>query len=210
MDFEHSLRLFIAFPLPSETQEYLAKIQASLHKEDAADSFRWIKAQNTHITLHFLGDIAAGEATIPKITGAMQRAVEAFRQGGTASSPIRCKLGKPGAFPSKKNPRVLWIGLNEFMERRSTHLLQYGKSLFDMLESELLSEGIQSHSSSYKPHITLGYRKRSSSDQDAAALLANSRTAVKELVFSLGSICLFKSYVTQDGRTHEVIFSQPL
>ena len=50
-----SVRCFIAIGLPQDTIDRLAAISCELSSR--VDGVRWIKPQNIHLTLRFLGDV---------------------------------------------------------------------------------------------------------------------------------------------------------
>ncbi|MBI2164648.1 MAG: RNA 2',3'-cyclic phosphodiesterase, partial [candidate division NC10 bacterium] len=51
------MRLFVAVNLPSEVRERLAAVQDRLRRAQADVS--WVRAENIHVTLKFLGDVEA-------------------------------------------------------------------------------------------------------------------------------------------------------
>ena len=58
-----AIRSFLAFELPSEIREQIAKISRELQQSSLP--VRWVKTENIHLTIIFLGSV--GEDTIDDI-----------------------------------------------------------------------------------------------------------------------------------------------
>ncbi|MFW5801431.1 MAG: RNA 2',3'-cyclic phosphodiesterase [Spirochaeta sp.] len=195
-------RLFIAFPLPEDVQEHLKQIQKHLETLLPQPVFRWVNPANTHVTLHFLGDIP--EKEIPSVTAAIQEAA--------GDGVIRCRLGGIGFFPAGRRPRVVWLGVNEMQSRRVPDLNAQGRKIYHVLEQSLTAAGIESDSPRYTPHITLGYRLRKADpgDVDNAAAAWRREFDPKGLIFTLRSIVLFESTVENGKRKYLPLHTEPL
>ncbi|THB62603.1 MAG: RNA 2',3'-cyclic phosphodiesterase [Spirochaetaceae bacterium] len=169
------------------------------------DAFRWIKARNTHLTLHFLGDLPASK--IEDIDKAIKSGITAAASTQQAESdgPIRCQLGGLGFFPDKQRPRVVWIGLNELQTKKNTGLQARGSALFSELDRALCQEGISSQSKAYNPHITLGYRLRNVNDAQATTVTSLWQKEIRQspLIFPLTQFALYESLLSPKGRVHK-------
>ncbi len=133
------MRLFIAISLNSQLQQELTELQ---EKFRALKGIRWVKPQNIHLTLNFLGEV--DEQRIPLIKEAMQRAVP-------GTSPFLISFGGLGVFPNLKAPRVIWLGLSP---EKEVIVLQ------QKLEKELAKIGFSVEKRKFHPHLTLGRVKR--------------------------------------------------
>ena len=133
------MRLFIAISLNSQLQQELTELQ---DKFKHLSNVRWVKSQNIHLTLNFLGEVNEGK--IPLIKEAMQRAVP-------GTSPFLISFGGLGVFPNLKAPRVIWLGLKP--EEEVVFLQQ-------RLEKELSRIGFIAEKRKFHPHLTLGRVKR--------------------------------------------------
>jgi 2'-5' RNA ligase len=89
--------------------------------------------------LKFLGNIE--EESIAAISSAMEAAV-------TERRPFALGIRGLGAFPSARNPRVIWLGLTGWEE----NLLP----LQQEIEAKLEALGFGSEGKPYRPHLTLG------------------------------------------------------
>lgn len=131
------IRAFIALPLPQEVQSALGEISRQLSSQ--SQGVKWVKPENIHLTLRFLGDtdpakVADLSAGLDEI--AAQRAAIALR------------LGQVGAFPNLRRARVLWVGLEE--EGEQLHKLRRA------VEHLARSLGWEREAQQFKPHLTLG------------------------------------------------------
>jgi 2'-5' RNA ligase len=151
------IRCFIALNLPAEIKGRLAELESRL-KEARAD-VSWVKPENVHLTLKFLGGVE--EARVPLVKRAVQ---EGLRREG----PLVLTLAGLGVFPNPRSPRVVWVGVGGDTERL--------QNLQESLEQALGEVGFPREARSFSPHITLG---RMRSRQGAASLM--------ELVGHLGA-----------------------
>ncbi|MBI2908514.1 MAG: RNA 2',3'-cyclic phosphodiesterase [Chloroflexi bacterium] len=132
------IRSFIAIELPEELKESLTDLHAKL-KQAGGNNVKWVRPEGVHLTLVFLGYVAAEK--IPAVTEAMTRVAEGI-------APLTLTARGVGAFPSWQRPRVVWVGLEGDIERLKT--LQ--KRLQDALEPL----GFTPEKRDFSPHLTLG------------------------------------------------------
>ena len=64
---------------------------------------RWVKPEAMHLTLKFLGDLAAERQD--ELAGALRRAA-------ASSRAVTVTVADFGAFPDPRRPRVLWAGVS--------------------------------------------------------------------------------------------------
>lgn len=135
------MRSFIAIELPETVSAALAEFQQEFKKCGA--DVRWIKPDNIHLTLKFLGNI--DEKNIDEI-------VKIIKEVCIKYNMFTLEVRGIGVFPNIKSPRVLWVGIN-------------GNGVLAELQREIedgmASLGFESESRRFTPHLTLG-RFRSS------------------------------------------------
>ena len=97
-----ALRLFLAVDIPPHARETVVSIQNRFKTLDLNAS--WVRPENIHLTLKFLGDTPS-----ERVTGIRIRVSEAVK-----SYPV-FKVALDGAivFPNLKKPRFLWIDLKD-------------------------------------------------------------------------------------------------
>jgi 2'-5' RNA ligase len=131
------MRLFIAISLPDSFKEYLAVVQKQILNTGAG--IRMVKPDNMHITLKFIGEASPERAEV------ISEALNTVKH-----SPFTLRSSPEiGAFPNRKNPRVIWLGLEE-KTRNSMH------TLFEEIEKSLERRGIPREKRAFKTHLTLG------------------------------------------------------
>lgn len=136
------MRSFIAIELPETAKSALEELQREF-KTCGAD-IRWVKPENIHLTLKFLGDIE--EKTVAHITESIKGTCNKYMA-------FSLKLSGAGVFPNARSPRVLWVGLN------GNETLT---GLYREIDREMGSLGFERENRRFVPHLTLG-RFRSSS-----------------------------------------------
>ena len=177
-----SIRTFIAMELPDSIKSLLEQVQQELKKLRLAA--RWVRPQNIHLTLKFLGNINPGD--IEKIGGAMADAAG-------DSAPITLTVGGIGFFPGIKRPRVIWVGLGG----QTDALRNFQRKL----ASRLASIGLPSDKKSFKAHLTLG-RIRQAVNPNILSQIIRDYSDLGNLKFSVDRIILFQSDLKPSGAVY--------
>lgn len=123
-----SKRLFVALEFPQSTRELLAGLDPHL------PNVRWLSADQIHLTLSFLGNVATEEALREKL------ALIHFR---TFFLPI---VGL-GTFPPRGKPRVLWAGVG------TGHPQMF--LVYKRVQEAVLAAGLEPDLRAWHPHITV-------------------------------------------------------
>jgi len=131
------LRLFVAINLDPSLKAPLADIQGKLKTAEAP--VRWVKPEQLHLTLKFLGEVA--EATLPALRDALGRCL-----AEVCAFPL--SLSRLGTFPSRGTPRVIWVGVSEGG--------QEVEKLRGRVEEALYPLGFPREDRPFHPHLTLG------------------------------------------------------
>jgi len=131
------MRLFIALNIPEEIKEKFVLLTKRLKYKTKKIS--WVKEQNFHITLKFLGEVK--EERLPAISEAASRCVKEI-------IPFTIMFAGVGAFPNIKNPRIIWAGVKE----GSAEL----KSVAAAIEDSFEKLGFAKENRPFSSHLTLG------------------------------------------------------
>lgn len=149
-------RLFVGVPLPDDAVRAVAGLVDDVRAQplpSGVRDVRWVRLEGLHLTLRFLGPTA--EERIPAIVDAVERVAR------SASGPIGIELAGAGAFPTKRRPRALWIGITD------------GGSVLTELagatEDALAAAGWQRETRPFRAHLTLAR----SDGLEAGALVAD-------------------------------------
>ena len=135
------MRIFVAIEI-SDTS-VLKKIQK--FQEELRINAKPIKINQIHFTLQFLGEI--DEERCEKVKDQLRK---------ITFSGFDLSLKGVGGFPSLKNPRVIWVGINK---EGSEKLIE----ITDKIGMKLASLGFQ-RDKKFRPHLTVFRIKRSIGD----------------------------------------------
>lgn len=180
-------RVFLAVFPPASVQAAAHEVTAALRRPD--DRMSWVKRENLHYTMRFLGDLGAdGE----------RRAGEAAREAAAKHPPFDATLGAPGAFPNPRRARVVWLGLAAGAEAL--------QALARDLESALRARGFERADKPFAAHLTLGRAR--DRDRDVSAALAGA--VVAPASFRVGELLVVRSTLSPKGSIYETSVRAPL
>lgn len=178
------MRLFVAVNLPEAERRAAHEATAPLRHGDLP--VRWVAEASLHVTLKFLGEVAAEQAAV--IAVALDEAV-----GGARAFEVG--LGGIGAFPSMARPRVVWLGV----ERHPALEL-----LANDVERALQPFGFEAELRPFQPHITLGRAKQGASGAAFARLEKLVARVSYEGMAPVGSVDLMESVLRPEGAVYQV------
>ena len=133
------MRLFVALEIPAAVRDNLAAQVAELRELSAkvADKRpRWVRPENLHVTLKFIGEVA------PTKLAGIRDALSAIR----SDAPVEIKFRGLGFFPNEQHPRVLWAGLDA-----SANLPPLAGDIDGALETHVIARERRA----FAPHLTL-------------------------------------------------------
>lgn len=173
-------RLFSAVELSAEVRtratEHIARLREKL--PDARAS--WERTEKLHITLKFFGDVAQTRADALSI---------ATGRAAQNTAPFKLLIADAGAFPTHKNPRVLWLGIHD----SSGSLAR----LHHSLENEYAAEGFPREERPFHPHITIARLRHPAGTRQLAEVHHQLGFAAMEL--NVTEIVLMRSELGPGG-----------
>lgn len=128
------MRLFIAIELSSEIRGALMTLLNELR--ETALKAKWVRAENLHVTLKFLGE--TDEGTLPEV----RKTLSSIRDRCAVTLVFRGL----GFFPNERRPRVFWVGMEA-----SANL----KGLADTIDRGMHKLGFPLETRPFTPHLTL-------------------------------------------------------
>jgi RNA 2',3'-cyclic 3'-phosphodiesterase len=128
------VRLFVALEIPSTVRQNIATLLASMRA--ITKEPRWVRAENLHVTLKFLGEVA--EIRLD----AVRHALVEIR----SEKAVALEFRGLGFFPNEKHPRVLWVSMEA-----SPNL----KTLAADIEGAMEELGFPREKKEFSPHLTL-------------------------------------------------------
>jgi 2'-5' RNA ligase len=147
-----TLRTFVAVNFSPELRRALAEAGAGLSRSTPQRAMQWVKADNIHLTLKFLGDVPTDR--IPEIAEALTASVGVVE-------PFQFTATGLGCFPNIRKPRVVWAGVEEEGARKLI-------ALAAAVEAALNPLGFPKEARPFSPHLTLGRVRRETPPPDAA------------------------------------------
>ncbi len=180
-----TIRSFIAIPLRAEIIFRIGKTQKELRTLSA--DVKWVNPQSIHLTLKFLGNIE--EKKVEEITQGIQEGIKGFK-------PWPVMVKNMGAFPSLRNPRVVWIGIED----------QVGQlvKLQNEIEKEMSKLGFEEEKRPFSAHLTLGrVRSPKGKDELAKYLLDERERDFGEI--RVERVIFFKSELKPTGAVYTIL-----
>ena len=184
------IRCFIAIEIPDTIQNQFARIQGTLRKQIQKAS--WVKPNNVHLTLKFLGDVAPNDLEF--IGQAIERVASRHRS-------FSLRIGGLGAFPNFARPRVVWLGAKVGGERVS--------SLAHDINTALSGCGFPPDIKKFNPHITLA-RLKERIDLRPYADQYRQYDRINGAEMSVNSISLIQSRLAPTGAIYSTLESYSL
>jgi RNA 2',3'-cyclic 3'-phosphodiesterase len=178
----NAVRAFVALELAPEAVTHAAGMQSALRARGLR--LRWVRPQNMHLTLKFLGEIPQADCA------AVGRAVALAGQG---AAPLKLTLQGLGVFPGIRRPRVLWIGLGGQTEALG--------QLFARIEDELAGLGFDREIRGFQAHLTLARFKEPVAPQELLQAIEDLG-GYAPLTFSTEKLVLFKSDLRPQGAVY--------
>lgn len=180
-----TLRTFISIEPDLSTKK---GIKEFINKQKLNSNFaniRWVKPENFHITLAFLGNVPKNK--IPMLQTEFKDVISLY-------SPFSINLSGIGGFPSCNNPKILWIGIE-----KNTDLINLKKDI----DKKLRKLGFKFNKKPFFPHITIGRQKNMIFGKTINDLEFKASFLVKK-------INLVKSELTKSGAVYTIVFSEYL
>jgi 2'-5' RNA ligase len=180
------LRLFVAATIPRDVLDAAAAVAEELRP--LFPGARWTDVANQHVTLKFLGWADAG---------LLREVCAACARVAARHAPAPLKLGDPGAFPSKRRVRVVWVGLDD----PAGLLAAAARDLDGALEPL----GFESEARAFTAHLTLARLR-------TPVRVAGEwpRVVLPERSWTCDALTLFRSHLSPKGARYEALAAFPL
>jgi 2'-5' RNA ligase len=183
-------RVFIAINLPESLKEKLAKFEKNFPELPA----KWVKKENLHLTLVFLGYLK--DFHLEKVKEIVKETVKDF-------SPFSVFLKKVCFGPPKTlPPRLVWVELekNEVLENLV-------KKLQEKLKENKIPFVVENRE--FLPHITLARIKK----WEFQRMEPEERPRINEIIkdsFEVKSVEVMQSHLKRSGAEYTILYSTPL
>ncbi len=166
-----TLRAFLAVELSPAARRAVAELLVELRAAPGADRVRWVRPENLHVTLRFLGDVPRDR--VPALA-------EGVRCEVAGLPPFALRLGAPG-----------WLsGRVFFLELLPAAPLV---ALAEAVERGVVAAGAEPEARPFRPHLTLGRLRRGGRPGVTSAVTAESDP------FAVEEVVLFESRLLPGG-----------
>lgn len=182
------IRTFVCIEVPASIRARIESLQRRLRQSDVPIS--WVKPANIHLTIKFLGDVAASR--IDDVRGAVERACRGV-------PPFAITVEGAGCFPSARSPRVLWVGLSPMPDEL--------RQLHSNIEAALEQEGFAREAKRFSPHLTMArvrdpLKARATVEELMAAGFAAETFHASEVIVMRSDLHPSGSIYTPQARVH--------
>lgn len=188
------MRLFLGIWPPPGVTEVLVNAQAALRRPLPRGLVRWVIADQLHLTLRFLGEVADDQVK------ELERTLNAVTLG-MESFPLRVR--GLGAFPEAARARVVWAGLAGDLDRLEALQRAVADAVIPFVD--------RPEAKAFHPHVTLG-RVRDAGSAERRALAEALERAPKpdSAAWRAMSIRLVRSELGPGGAVYTTVAEIPL
>jgi RNA 2',3'-cyclic 3'-phosphodiesterase len=134
-----NVRLFVALEIPAAVRDNLAALLKdfrALSGQLADKRPRWVRPENLHVTLKFIGE------AVPEKLDGIHAALAKIR----SARPVELQFHGLGFFPNAAHPRVFWAGV---------HASPNLPALAADVDAALETQGFAREGRAFTPHLTL-------------------------------------------------------
>lgn len=169
------MRCFFALPVGDAARSELSRAIRGFQAESWGDQVRWVRDENLHITLRFLGDVPD-----ERIDGLVER----VRDFVGPCVPFSCRLSMIRPFPSEGRARLIAGGVAPEPPL---------SELQELVERGVVEAGLEAEARRFQAHVTLGrVRKPPLRNASIETLLPPAPIQIERVV-------LYRSKLSPDG-----------
>ena len=187
-------RVFCGIDAPGVVLECLCAAQTELNAILQDSKVTWPHLSEAHLTLAFLGEVDT--ARITEISQVLATVC-------MKSKPINLLLTGRGCFPGGRNPKVLWMGVDDDSGGQLTILQgRICQALGGYIE--------RPDPRAFHPHVTLARIKHLASKERDALLKWLQAARAVPVPWPAASVKLYASHLSPEGAKHSVLAEHPL
>jgi 2'-5' RNA ligase len=184
-------RLFVAIFPPAHLVAGLQAAASQLKERLPARAIRWTRPGQIHLTLHFLGAVAADR--LAEMESVLQAACEGDRRHAVRVAGLGC-------FPNANRPRILWAGL--------AGELRPLEALRKAVDDGFAAVGFAGEDRPFQAHLTIG--RVSELNAAGRRELGEALAGEQERDFGeweMGRVDLMESVLSPQGATYTTLKS---
>lgn len=181
------MRTFVAVELEKNLIETIDNFIFKTYREIDSNKISWVKKENLHVTLKFLGEI--NEKQVEVVKNVLSNIAKKTKSFVITVDGI-------GVFPKITSPRVIWLGIKDGEKELNT--------LANTVEEELYKYGFEKEKKNFVAHLTIARIKKVNRLND----IINYVEKHKNIFFGnskISHITFFESVLKPEGPEYKVI-----
>ena len=182
-----TMRLFVALSISADVRQQLSLLLDEFRRADSKP--RWVNPSNVHITLKFIGHVAADRLAV------IRQALAAV----PVPPPVHFRVRGIGFFPNDRRPAVIWAGIDAPPEL---------PALAGQIDEALGSCGIPREGRPFAAHVTLARLKETRWSEPLRAAVEKYRDRSFGAV-TAGQFHLMESRLKSSGAEYTTLDSFP-
>ena len=179
-------RIFISIDISDEARRRVFEYSETLRRDFPNLRVGWERAGKLHLTLKFLGELDEKQ---------LQNLIEVSTTAARQISDFNLQIFQTGAFPAKRNARILWLGL-----RDETECL---RKLNTALESECAARGFTKETRDFKAHLTVARLREPKKSKEL--IERHLEKEFKSAEFAVSEIVIYESLLQPNGSVYSVV-----
>jgi len=187
------IRVFIAINLSEDTKKEITRIILELKKINPLPTIKWVKTENLHLTLYFLGYL--DEEELSAIKNVLIHNLKTRK-----NRKIILNFKNFVVFPNLLCPRILGMKISKSANRKIIEKLRH------QIGEGLKNKNFNVDKRQWRMHLTLARMKLPINIH----LPTSYKNKDINLKFHIQSIDLMKSELSKTGPTYSIIESYPL
>lgn len=185
----HSKRLFLAIHI--KPKKNFVDIFSDLKNELSHENLKWVKIENLHLTLRFLGETNSN---------LIQDIILAIRKSMHETFEFETSIQNIGVFGSRYQPKVLWFGF-----KNDERL----KALEESINKGFESIGLKRDRQNFVPHLTVTRIKQLKDKELFFDIISEYKDEfIQDL--KVEEIILFESILERSGAVYNIVERFPL
>lgn len=179
-------RIFTAVDIPENARRKVAGYIETLRGEFPKLRVGWEKPEKLHLTLKFFGDVDNRQ---------LKDLTEAAEKTARQITNFKLKIFNTGVFPSPRNARILWLGLQD--EKKSLVRLN------EIFEHECGQKGFEKEKRGFKAHLTIARLREPHNSRDLAQ--KHLQNEFERVEFEVDEIVIYESKLLPQGSIYSAI-----
>ena len=178
------MKIFLSIPVPNVVKNIKQMLTSTCENERV--EIRWVKHNNLHLTIQFLG--SASDEKVAEIRKEVENIVSSINS-------FTLTISETGCFPNKSKPSVLYLGVGGNIEAL--------KALVVKINDKMSQIGFKKNSELFIPHITVAKINYPQKFNPDLSIFLNS--TYDEVEFSVDKIQLLESKTLSEGVVYETL-----